>query len=257
MREEAPSPLAALPPIAVTPALELRDLEVGYQRTTILRGTSLEVPSSGVTALLGPNGAGKSTLLRAVAGFLRPTRGSITLFGADVTAWAPHRRFESGLCQVPEGRGVFRSLTVRENILLQAGKASRKEAMDKATAAFPRLGERRDQRVGTLSGGEQQMVAMASAYVRDAKLIMVDEPSLGLAPLIVDQVFDAMRGLAVDGIAMLVVDQFASRALELASTAYVLRQGEISYSGSATDLLQGDVFAHYLGADDAARGRTP
>jgi branched-chain amino acid transport system ATP-binding protein len=165
-------------------ALEIRDLVVGYQGATVLRGIDLVAPAATVTALLGPNGAGKTTLLRAVGGFLTPSSGTIKMFGTDMQGVAPHDRFSCGLCEIPEGRGVFRSLTVRENISLQGGGA-RPEAFDKAVAAFPRLSERANQTVGTLSGGEQQMVAMAGAYVREARLILVDEPSLGLAPLLV------------------------------------------------------------------------
>jgi branched-chain amino acid transport system ATP-binding protein len=232
---------------ASTNALEVRGVEAGYDRTTILRGVSLDVPAGEVTALLGPNGAGKTTLLRTVSGLLPCTRGTVSLFGDDVTRLAPHRRFARGLCHIPEGRGVFRSLTVRENLVMQSRRGQEREAIERAASAFPVLYERLQQTAGTLSGGEQQMLAMASAYVRDPRLILVDEASLGLAPVIVDSVFAFLRQVTSEGAALLIVDQFVTRALEMATTAYVLRQGEITYVGSARELLDGDVFSQYLG----------
>jgi branched-chain amino acid transport system ATP-binding protein len=228
-------------------ALEIRGLETGYDRTTILRDVSLDVPAGQVTALLGPNGAGKTTLLRAVSGFLPCTRGTVSLFGDDVTKLAPHKRFERGLCHVPEGRGVFRSLTVRENLVMQSKRGHEREAIERAATAFPVLYERLHQTAGTLSGGEQQMLAMAAAYVRDPQLILVDEASLGLAPVIVDSVFAFLQHVTSEGAALLIVDQFVTRALEMATTAFVLRHGEITYVGSANDLLDGGVFSQYLG----------
>jgi branched-chain amino acid transport system ATP-binding protein len=230
-----------------TPALEINNLTSGYGRTTVLRDISLTVPTSQVTALLGPNGAGKTTLLRTVSGFLRPSQGTVSVFGQDVTSVAPFRRFELGLCHVPEGRGVFRSLTVRENLVMQSRKGSEGTAIARACEAFPVLGSRLNQLAGTMSGGEQQMLAMATAYVRSPKLILVDEASLGLAPLIVDQIFEFMQRLAAGGSALLIIDQFATRALAMASTAYVLSRGAITYSGSPTGLAESDLLSHYLG----------
>jgi branched-chain amino acid transport system ATP-binding protein len=232
---------------AAPPALELREVTGGYGRTTVLRGVSMTVPASGVVALLGPNGAGKTTLLKMVSGFLRPSSGSIRLFGDDVTGAAPFRRFQAGLCHVPEGRGVFRSLTVRENLTMQARKGGEAEAISRACEAFPVLGRRIGQTAGTLSGGEQQMLAMATAYVRSPRLILVDEASLGLGPLIVDQIFEFIQEIARKRTALLIVDQFAARALALAGTAYVLSRGSISYSGSAKELGQAELLSHYLG----------
>ncbi len=229
------------------PALEIRGLQTGYERTTILRDVSITVPASQVTALLGPNGAGKTTLLRAVSGFLPAQKGSITLFGDDVTQLSAHRRFSRGLCHIPEGRGVFRSLTVRDNLVMQSKRKSEAEAIERATTTFPILGARLHQVAGTLSGGQQQMLAMAAAYVRNPRLILVDEASLGLAPLIVDEIFAFLHRLTEGGTALLVVDQFATRALGMATDAYVLRRGEIAYSGSARELLDSDLFSRYLG----------
>ena len=229
------------------PALEITDLTGGYGRTTVLRNVTLSVPAAKVTALLGPNGAGKTTLLRTVSGFLRPTKGTISLFGEDMTGVPAYRRFEAGLCHVPEGRGIFRSLSVRENLTMQSRKGEEAATITRACEAFPILGSRINQMAGTLSGGEQQMLAMASAYSRDPKLILVDEASLGLAPLIVDQIFGFMERIANQGGSLLIVDQFAARALAMAETAYVLSRGEITYAGSPKGLGDSELMNHYLG----------
>ena len=154
-----------------------------------------------------------------------------------------------GLCHVPEGRGIYRSLTVRENLLVQAAGRRDADTIERAVAAFPILGARLRQRAGTLSGGQQQMLALATAYVRDPAVVLVDEASLGLAPIIVDEIFEFLASRAAMGTAILIVDQFANRALQLATTAYVLRKGNIVYDGSAADLLDADLFARYLGTD--------
>lgn len=231
----------------LTPALEIRSLDVGYERTTILRDVSLTVGPGEVTALLGPNGAGKTTLLRAVSGFLPPSAGQISMLGTDVTRMSPHRRAAAGLCHVPEGRGIFRSLTVRENLVMQAPRGREKECAELATQAFPVLGERIGQVAGTLSGGQQQMLAMASAYVREPKVILVDEASLGLAPRVVDEIFEFLQRVTAGGTALLIVDQFATRALAMATRAYVLTRGEISFAGAADELLDDGLFSRYLG----------
>jgi branched-chain amino acid transport system ATP-binding protein len=238
-----PEPAATL----VGPALEIKDLTGGYGRTTVLRNITMSVPAARVTALLGPNGAGKTTLLRAVSGFLRPAKGTINLFGDDMTAVPAYRRFEAGLCHVPEGRGIFRSLSVSENLTMQSRKGEEAATIARACEAFPILGSRINQVAGTLSGGEQQMLAMASAYARDPKLVLVDEASLGLAPMIVDQIFGFMERIADEGAALLIVDQFAARALAMAETAYVLSRGQITYSGSPKGLGDSELMSYYLG----------
>jgi branched-chain amino acid transport system ATP-binding protein len=238
-----PEPAATV----VAPALEIKDLTGGYGRTTVLRDITMSVPAAQVTALLGPNGAGKTTLLRAVSGFLRPAKGTINLFGDDMTAVPAYRRFEAGLCHVPEGRGIFRSLSVSENLTMQSRKGEEAATIARACEAFPILGSRINQVAGTLSGGEQQMLAMATAYARDPKLILVDEASLGLAPLIVDQIFGFMERIAGEGAALLIVDQFAARALAMAETAYVLSRGQITYSGSPKGLGDSELMSYYLG----------
>jgi branched-chain amino acid transport system ATP-binding protein len=174
----------------------------------------------------------------------------VRINGADVTKQRADRRFANGLCLVPEGRGVFRSLSVRENLVLQAGKGSEQEALERAASAFPILGQRLSQQAGTLSGGQQQMRAMASAYVRRPELVLVDEASLGLAPIIVEEIFQFLGQLVSEGASLLLVDQFVTRALQLADTAYVLRRGRVVHSGSAADLADTSLFDTYLGRDD-------
>lgn len=231
-------------------ALEVHGVTAGYDRTTVLRDVSLAVPEGSAVALLGPNGAGKSTLLRVISGLLPVRAGSVRIGGRDVTRERPHKRFAGGLCHVPEGRGVFRGLTVRDNIALQSRPGAEAESIDRAVTAFPILGERLGQQAGTLSGGQQQMLAMAAAYVRQPHLVLVDEASLGLAPIIVDEIFTFLRQCAADGAALLVVDQFAKRALDLATTAYVLRRGRIVHEGPADGLLDDELFDSYLGGGE-------
>jgi branched-chain amino acid transport system ATP-binding protein len=230
-----------------TPALVVRDLQSGYDQTTVIRSLTLTLRAGAVTALLGPNGAGKTTLLKTISGVLKPTAGSIELFGHDVTRLSPNKRAALGLCHIPEGRGIFRSLTVRENLMMQSVPGTEAASIERAAEVFPILGKRIGQTAGTLSGGEQQMLAMARAYIRDPKLILVDEASLGLAPLVVDSIFDFIQRLAERGTALLIVDQFVARALDMASDAYLLSRGEIAFEGSASQLRGRDVFKEYLG----------
>jgi branched-chain amino acid transport system ATP-binding protein len=230
-------------------ALTVSGVSSGYDRTTILRDISIEVPRASVVALLGPNGAGKTTLLKTISGLITPSRGTVAINDHDVTEMRPNRRVRLGLCHIPEGRGVYRSLSVRDNLVLQSHRGQEQEALSRAVEAFPILGERLGQAAGSLSGGQQQMLAMARAYVQDPKLILVDEASLGLAPIVVEEIFGFLERLANEGAALLIVDQFATQALHMASSAYVLRRGEIVYSGSSARLLESDVFDHYLGAN--------
>lgn len=233
---------------ATEPALQLTDIVAGYEQTTVLREVSLTVPAGSVVALLGPNGAGKSTLLKVVSGLVKPMSGSVALFGTDVTPLRPSRRAQLGLCHIPEGRGIYKRLTVRENLIMQAEHGDESGAMSRAAEAFPILGQRINQMAGTLSGGEQQMLSMARAYTRNQKLILVDEASLGLAPIIVDEIFSFLKRIVTEhGTSLLIVDQFVHRALEMAQTAYVLRRGEIAVSGTADELKDLDVFSEYMG----------
>ena len=229
------------------PALQLRDVESGYGHTKVLRGVSLTVAPSSVTALIGPNGAGKTTLLKTASGLLKATSGAVEMDGKGITRLRPDQRMHLGMCHVPEGRAIYRSLSVKENLTVQAPRGSAKEAIERAASVFPILGDRLDQRAGTLSGGEQQMLALSAAYARASKVILVDEPSLGLAPIIVDLVFEYLERLKSEGIALLLVDQFATRALQMSSHAYVLRRGSIVFDGEPAELLAGDAFAQYTG----------
>jgi branched-chain amino acid transport system ATP-binding protein len=230
-------------------ALNVVDLTSGYADKTVLRKVSLTVGAGTVTALLGPNGAGKSTLLRTVAGFIRPTNGTIEFGGQPMTSVPPDRRAAAGLCYIPEGRGIYRGLTVRENILVQSANLRAETALGRAIEAFPVLGRKLDQRAGTMSGGEQQMLALAAAHVRQPTMILVDEASLGLAPLVVDEIFEFLERRAHAGVAILMVDQFAARALEMATLAYVLRKGEIAFSGLASEVVADDLFGYYIGSE--------
>jgi branched-chain amino acid transport system ATP-binding protein len=229
------------------PALELRSVESGYGETVVLRDIDLSVPASSVVGLLGPNGAGKSTLLKTVSGVVRPSQGSVWLHGADVTATRVHERARGGLCHIPEGRAIYRSLSVRENLVMQAPKGESAAAIETAGEVFPILRERLGQQAGTLSGGQQQMLAMAAAYVRNPRLVLVDEPSLGLAPIVVDTLFERLEALRERGVALLIVDQFVQRVLQLADHVYVLNQGRIDYSGTPDGLSSTEIFQRYLG----------
>jgi branched-chain amino acid transport system ATP-binding protein len=231
--------------------LKLDDIVAGYAETTVLRGVSLTVPDSSVVALLGANGAGKTTLLRVASGLLRPSAGKMTLDGVDVTTHRPHQLAARGVCHVPEGRGIFPSLTVRENLSLQAGGGG-KDALDKAIRAFPRLGERLTQTAGTLSGGEQQMLALARSYIADPKVMLLDEVSMGLAPKIVDEIFEFLGRVAHEGASLLLVEQYVSRALALADYVYLMSRGQIAYRGEPSELQDEDVFARYLGTEVGA-----
>jgi branched-chain amino acid transport system ATP-binding protein len=229
----------------------LDNIVAGYAETTVLRGVSLTVPDSSVVALLGPNGAGKTTLLRVASGLLRPTAGTMTLDGVDVTGHRPHQLAGRGVCHVPEGRGVFPTLTVRENLSLQAGSGG-KDGLARAIEAFPRLGERLAQTAGTLSGGEQQMLALARSYIADPKVMLLDEVSMGLAPKIVDEIFEFLGRVAHEGASLLLVEQYVTRALALADYVYLMNRGQIAYRGEPSELQDEDVFARYLGTEVGA-----
>ena len=230
----------------------LDGIVAGYAETTVLRGVSLTVPDASVVALLGANGAGKTTLLRVASGLLRPTAGRMTLDGTDVTSYRPHQLAARGVCHVPEGRGIFPSLTVRENLSLQAGGGSSKDSLARAVEAFPRLGERLSQTAGTLSGGEQQMLALARSYIADPKVMLLDEVSMGLAPKIVDEIFEFLGRVAHEGASLLLVEQYVTRALALADYVYLMNRGQIAYRGEPSELEDEDVFARYLGTEVGA-----
>ena len=228
--------------------LELRGITAGYGGHTVLRDVSLVIPDNSVVALLGPNGAGKTTLLRVASGLLRPLAGRVLLDGTDVTGWLPHRLARAGVCHVPEGRGIFRSLSVRDNIRLQANDRAVEAPIPAAREAFPRLGERLGQRADTMSGGEQQMLALARAYTSGARTVLLDEVSMGLAPKIIDEIFGYLHTLAATGAALLLVEQYVARALELADFVYVLQKGRVQFVGESHELGEEQILASYLGA---------
>ncbi len=227
--------------------LELRGITAGYGSHTVLRDVNLVIPDNAVVALLGPNGAGKTTLLRVASGLLKPSAGRILLDGVDVTHAPPHRLSELGVCHVPEGRGIFRALSVKDNIRLQVKAGFATDPVAAVAEAFPRLGERLSQRAGTMSGGEQQMLALARAYVAGAKTVLLDEVSMGLAPKIIDEIFEYLHRLAAQGAALLLVEQYVARALELADFVYILNKGRVQFVGESDELGEEQILASYLG----------
>jgi branched-chain amino acid transport system ATP-binding protein len=226
--------------------LALESVIGGYGETTVLRDVSLSVPDASVVALLGANGAGKTTVMRVASGELRPRAGRVTMDGEDISSAPPFRRWKFGVCHIPEGRAVFPGLSVRENLATFA-KGSADDAIARATEAFPVLGQRMRQRAGTLSGGEQQMLALARAYVTEPRVVLLDEVSMGLAPKIVDDIFAFIERLARTGTSLLLVEQYVTRALELADHVYVLNRGRVTFSGLPSELDEENVFAGYLG----------
>ena len=224
----------------------LKGISAGYGSVRVLRDVDIIVPSGSVVALLGPNGAGKTTLLRVASGLLRPTAGRVEIDGRDVTGAAPHRLVEAGVCHIPEGRGIFRNMTVRDNLLTFA-PARAGDSIDRAVQAFPKLGQRMSQLAGTMSGGEQQMLALARAYVQKPRVVLLDEVSMGLAPIVIDEIFDFLKLLTNEGAALLLVEQYVTRALESADIVYMLSRGSVSFAGQPTELAEDDVFASYVG----------
>ncbi|MBE3025856.1 MULTISPECIES: ABC transporter ATP-binding protein [unclassified Janthinobacterium] len=236
--------------------LTINNLHAAYGKVEVLHGISLEVPKGKLVTLIGSNGAGKTTTMRAISGMLKPKSGSVTLGGKDVTGLDSHRIARAGLAHSPEGRRVFASMSVTDNLLLGAfprftrarPKGDIKGDLDKALELFPRLKERRDQLAGTLSGGEQQMLAMARAVMLNPEVILLDEPSMGLAPILVEEVFRIITRLKAEGVTMLLVEQFAAAALNVADYGYVLENGSISVHGPAESLkTDPKVIAAYLG----------
>jgi branched-chain amino acid transport system ATP-binding protein len=238
--------------------LEVRDLHVSYGGIKALRGVSLDVDKGEIVTIIGANGAGKSTLLNTITGFLRPTAGSVS-FKDQATGRRPSRIVKAGICHVPEGRLVFANLSVEDNLRLGAYLRGdrRKIAADleRVYALFPRLRERMRQLAGTLSGGEQQMLAMGRAFMTDGDLILLDEPSLGLAPLLVKTVFDIILEFRGLGKTILLVEQNAFKALRIADRAYVLEQGRIVKTGVAREIAEDPAIkAAYLGAKSSLAG---
>lgn len=220
--------------------LDVQNLHVRYGGISAVRDVSLSVGRGEIVALIGANGAGKTTTLRAVVGLVRPASGKVEVFGRSALESRTHRLAAAGVALVPEGRAIFANMTVRENLELgsftKREASGRKQRLDRCLTLFPRLGERLDQEGGTLSGGEQQMLAIARALMSDPKLLLLDEPSLGLAPQLVEQIFESILAIAKSGVTTLLVEQNTRLALETANRAYVLVTGSVALQGNAADL---------------------
>ena len=234
------------------PALKVENLETGYGEVQILWGINLEVPVGNLTTILGANGAGKTTLLRAITGILPVWKGKVAFQGEDITRLSPHERATKGLIMIPEGRMIFPEMTVLENLEMGAfnkkARTNLKKNMEHALALFPRLEERLSQRAGTLSGGEQQMLAIARGLMADPQVLIFDEPSLGLAPKLVIEVFETIQKLKEEGITMLLVEQNAHLSLAITDYAYVLAEGKVAMEGRGEELEESEeVKKAYLG----------
>ena len=233
--------------------LEIKDLRVSYGKIEAIKGISLNVKQGEIVTLVGANGAGKTTLLKTISGLLKPSAGVISFEGKDIQTIEPHNRVLAGLCQAPEGRGIFPGMTVLEN--LEMGKFSRKEwknelkeDLDRMYHLFPRLKERQNQTGGTLSGGEQQMLSIGRALMSRPKLLLLDEPSMGLAPMFIKQIFNIIREIQTQGVSILLVEQNAAQALSCANRAYIMETGSIVKEGAGKDLLNDDAIKKaYLG----------
>jgi branched-chain amino acid transport system ATP-binding protein len=230
--------------------LKLESITAGYGDTIVLRGVSLTVDDGEVVALLGPNAAGKTTLLRTATGLLKPRSGRILFGDEDITRERAYEFARRGLCHLPEGRGIFPSLTVLENLTIQARLRTKQEAVSEISALFPVLGKRLRQTAGSLSGGEQQMLALSRAYLNDPKLVVVDEASLGLAPLVVEKIYEALAQLVDRGMSLIVVEQYVQKALALADTVHILSRGELVYSGRADVTDSDEIYNRYLGVEN-------
>ncbi len=235
------------------PLLELSGLELAYGRSLAVKGIDLAVPAGSVVTLIGANGAGKTTTLRGISGLLRPRSGSIRFEGREISRLPPHRIAAAGIVQVPEGRQLFTGLSVAENLRLGAFLLPRGADLlrrrDAVLARFPRLKERLDEPAGLLSGGEQQMVAMGRALMAEPRLLLLDEPSMGLAPMLVEEIFAIVADLKREGRTILLVEQNAEAALEIADHATVLESGRVALEGPASDVAQDPaVVAAYLGS---------
>jgi branched-chain amino acid transport system ATP-binding protein len=228
--------------------LRLHGVRAGYGRTEVLHGIDLTVPEGRAVALLGANGAGKTTLLRVAAGLLPVSAGQVTLGDNPVGTDPAWRRSRHGLCLIPEGRGIFRQLSVRDNLAMFTGGRDVAGAVETAVAAFPILGERLGQEAGTLSGGQQQMLAISRALVQDAPLILADELSVGLAPVVVDEIFAAVAALKQAGRSLLVVEQYVDRALALADYVYILHKGRVVFVGEPEQCHDHHIFDRYMGS---------
>jgi branched-chain amino acid transport system ATP-binding protein len=239
--------------MAAAALLDIRDLVTAYGKIEALRGVSLAVATGSITCLLGPNGAGKTTLMFSIAGILKPRRGSIRLSGDEIAGLTPSAIVGRGIALVPENRLVFPAMTVRENLYAGAYQRGDRDGIEadieRTFARFPRLRERAAQEAGTLSGGEQQMLAVARALMSRPKLLLMDEPSLGLAPMVVEEIFAMIGELHRDGATIFLVEQNAHMALKIAHHFYLMEQGTVSFSGDPGSLAEDEVIRRaYLGA---------
>ena len=233
--------------------LEIKDLKVAYGKIQAVKGISLHINAGEIVTLVGANGAGKTTLLKTISGLLKPSSGVINFEGKDIQGIDPHNRVLEGLCQAPEGRGIFPGMTVLEN--LEMGKYARKdwknelkEDLDRIYTLFPRLKERQSQAGGTLSGGEQQMLSIGRALMSRPRLLLLDEPSMGLAPKFIQQIFNIIREIQSQGVSILLVEQNAAQALSCANRAYILETGNITKEGAGKELLNDEAIKKaYLG----------
>lgn len=232
--------------------LELSGVRAGYDEIEVLHGVDLTVGEGEIVALIGSNGAGKTTTMRTICGILHPSHGTITYRGEEIQSLASHEIVERGIVQVPENRDLFTNMTVMENLLLGAqtadAKAKREETMQEMLELFPRLAERKKQRAGTMSGGEQQMLTLARALMGDPDLLILDEPSIGLAPHLVQEVFDVVEEVHQQGVTVLMVEQNVQQTLKLADRGYVMENGQITMAESGSALLEDEgVVEAYLG----------
>jgi branched-chain amino acid transport system ATP-binding protein len=232
--------------------LEVRNIAVGYGRLDVLSDITLSVPKDAIVGLLGPNGAGKSTLIRAISGLLQVRSGQILFEGRPIQGKSPEDIVELGIIQVPQGRMLFPDLSIADNLRLGAFRKSARSAFDKTLKQvedyFPILRERRNQRAGVLSGGEQQMLAIGRALVAQPRLLILDEPSLGLAPLVIESIFDVLRKVNAGGLTVLVAEQNAMKVLQTAETVYVLENGRIAHRGPSRELAENETIQRsYLG----------
>ena len=231
----------------MSPLLSIQGITAGYGEISILENVSLELVPGQIYALLGPNGGGKSTTLKVCSGQLVPTKGELMVAGKVMTGSEPNALARAGICTIPEGKGIFPNLTVRENLLMMTSSGATIEEIEQATYnRFPQLSSRRKQLAGTLSGGEQQMLAMSRALSTDPVILLLDELSMGLAPLIVRQLYEIVQQIAEEGVAILVVEQFARTVLEIASTAGIMTHGRLTKEGSPSEIQKGLKHA-YLG----------
>jgi branched-chain amino acid transport system ATP-binding protein len=240
--------------------LELQSIESYYGNIQALKGISLEVPAGAIVAILGANGAGKSTTLRTISGLIQPANGQILFQGDAIHRAPPHRIVRQGICQVPEGRDIFMGLSVQEN--LKMGAFTRKKSqeieqnLERVYASFPILKDRIRQQAGTLSGGEQQMLAIARGLMSSPKLMLLDEPSLGLAPLMVEEIFRIIKEINNEGVTILLVEQNANMALQTAQYGYVMETGTVALHDKAENLIQNDYVRRvYLGADQGRNSK--